>query len=123
MGRGPSVFEAIGASRRRATCEYLAATDDDTVTLQEVATHVVTTEQDERDGHVADEAAERRVLVALHHQHLPKLADAGVVAYDHERKLVRAGPNLALANDLIRTWRSRIEDPDSTARDRAVGRR
>lgn len=32
----------------------------------------------------ADQDARRRIRIALHHNHLPRLADAGLVVYDDE---------------------------------------
>lgn len=43
------------------------------------------------DGEVSDpdEAVERRVI-GLHHNHLPKLEDAGLIRYDCESKRIEA---------------------------------
>lgn len=36
------------------------------------------------EDEAADEQLRRRVRISLHHNHLPKLADAGVITYDEE---------------------------------------
>jgi len=110
MGRSPAVFEALAAPRRRTVCRYVAATDDTVVILRELATYALTDERNERDRSVADREADRRILVELHHRHLPKLADADVLQYDADQKLVRAGPNLSIADELVRTWQKHTED-------------
>lgn len=101
MERSQAVTEAIAPPTRRAVCRYVVATDDTVVTLGEVATYVVTDEQVERDSSVTDSAAYRHVLLELHHVHLPKLADAGVLQYESDRKLARVGSNLPMATDII----------------------
>lgn len=40
--------------------------------------------------------AQNREFVALHHQHLPQLNEAGVVRYDQRSKVVKAGHNLGV---------------------------
>ncbi len=73
-----TIYEAVGAPRRREVCQYLVTTEDTMVSLEEVATHVATDGQTERDSPVKDRESYRRILIELHHQHLPKLADAAV---------------------------------------------
>ncbi|WP_457590056.1 DUF7344 domain-containing protein [Halalkalicoccus salilacus] len=49
------------------------------------------------DATDVDEGDLRRVRLTLHHVHLPKMADRGVLSYDRHRRAV------ALADDLIET--------------------
>ena len=46
----------------------------------------------EGDDEGAPEDAQRRMRIALHHNHLPRLADAGVIEYDDDT--VTATPQL-----------------------------
>ena len=36
-------------------------------------------------------------MTALHHTHLPKLSEAGLISYYHEQDLITLGPNAPLA--------------------------
>lgn len=70
--------------RRRLALEYLSARDS-SIVLDELAV-VVAARESER---IADDrAAIDDVAAALHHVHLPKLADDGLVEYDAERRVV-----------------------------------
>lgn len=69
--------ELLAAERRRVTLDILAGRVAP-VDLVEVATEVVTRE----DGVDAGEEATKRVTLSLHHIHLPKMADLGVLEYD-----------------------------------------
>ncbi|MFC7080174.1 DUF7344 domain-containing protein [Halorussus caseinilyticus] len=40
---------------------------------------------------LAEETPAERVAIQLHHNHLPKLAEYGLVNYDHEQRVVEAG--------------------------------
>lgn len=71
-----AVFEALADGQRRALLAFLL--DAREATVEELA--AVIEEQASgyrRGGHGSD------LVVRLHHVHLPKLADAGLVDYDH----------------------------------------
>ncbi len=80
------------------------------VTLEEVATHVATDEQTERDSSVADEESYRRILLDLHHRHLPKLDDAVVLQYEFDRKLLSTRSKLPAAIELIKSMQGTAEN-------------
>lgn len=75
------LFELLKSPRRRELCHYLEHTVGD-VTLGEAAEHLALIE--------GDPSRERyeRVLVSLHHVHLPKLVNAGVVRYDQATETI-----------------------------------
>ncbi|WP_276301724.1 DUF7344 domain-containing protein [Halorussus lipolyticus] len=76
-----ATFDALANRRCRVLLRHLAESDDALV-VNDLAGRLA----DELD----DEAAtERRLRTSLHHTHLPKLADAGLVEYDLDRGLVR----------------------------------
>jgi len=90
--------ELLSSRRRRAT---LGALDGRTppVTLSDLAADVATREDGERADVDGDDRAdvggrrggiEREVAIALHHVHLPRLADGGVIDYDPELNLVES---------------------------------
>lgn len=79
------VFELLSRAERRETIGYLYARPNELVTLDELGRQVARSDDEEEN-----------VRVALHHCHLPKLVDAGVVDYDEERTLVRYRGSSAL---------------------------
>lgn len=69
--------------RRRLTLDVLAERPA-TVDLSEVAAEVAARE----DGCAAGEEAVSQIEVALHHTHLPKMDELGVLSYQPETHLV-----------------------------------
>lgn len=70
----------LAAERRRLVLDMLAR-NTASVELDELASGVVARE----DGiEAVDEAAIERVATALHHVHLPKIAQFGIIDYDAE---------------------------------------
>lgn len=98
------VFESLAHQRRRDAVSCLAA-DGESMPVRTLAHVVAQRERDEPGaGILTDEAA--AVHTALHHQHVPKLVEAGTVTYDREHGLVsltaegeRAQRILAFATD------------------------
>lgn len=78
-------FDLLADERRRAALSVLADRGEP-VDLSELAREVVDLTEDGLAGPSPD--AVDRMRVALHHQHLPKIADAGLIAYDIDRKAV-----------------------------------
>lgn len=81
------VFHILGNDRRRELINSIARTADP-VPLAELATEVATCEAEGKPP----EDLYRSVYVSLQQTHLPKMADAGIVVYDREAKVVRPGP-------------------------------
>ncbi|MFC4448193.1 DUF7344 domain-containing protein [Halorussus aquaticus] len=77
----------LAADRRRETLSYLFDSDGDAVAVEELAEEV------------ADGDATERAYQSLHHAHLPKLDDAGIVSYE------RRDERVSLAGD-----QSRVEE-------------
>ena len=84
-------FDVLADGRRRAVLSFLQ--DGGRADLQELAAHVTATDSAVPDG---------RAAATLHHLHLPKLADAGVINYDSEQRT-------AVANDSIRRLEPYLE--------------
>ncbi len=76
------LFEVLADSHRRRVLAYLADTDDDVAAFSELIEHVA-------DDSAGESTDNERLAVSLHHTHLPKLADAGVVEYDPRSEVVR----------------------------------
>ena len=73
-------YRLLASARRRLVIDILAETTEP-VGLEELAEGVVTRE----DVAPSSDDAKERVAISLHHVHLPKLSDAGVLDYDPEK--------------------------------------
>ena len=93
-GERNSTFDLLGDRRRRAVLEFLADQDRDAaVSLSDLADHVTLAERDEKTGTLAGcgdvlLGTRRRVRISLRHHHVPKLAAADAVEFDHETNTV-----------------------------------
>lgn len=91
-----SIYGILSESRRRYVLYYFL--DNDHANIESIALQITAWEQDVTIDAVS-EAAKQRVMTSLVHQHLPKLADYGIVEYD------------ARAGDIVVTTRfSEIRD-------------
>ena len=92
-----AVLDALANHRRRGVVRELLAHPGDTVEIETLGALVA-----ERETSVAgtDGASRRSVVVSLLHVHLPKLADARIVAYDRDAGTVQYVEN-ALAEDIL----------------------
>lgn len=75
-----TVSDVFANARCRAVLKYLRSRDS-AVELDELATAVAAAEFGTNTDEVPEDRYER-VLVSLHHTHLPKLADASIVSVD-----------------------------------------
>lgn len=87
-------FHLLKDDRRRAVLRYLASGHKDGPTPVSTLTAFVAAVEHE-DGSTSVGEIRERVHIALHHSHLPMLADHGVVDYDHEAGTVEPTPLLA----------------------------
>lgn len=81
-----TVHTLLSHHRRRAVLELLL-THDRALTLTDLRNELVESEQGAEITEISGEAV-KRVHASLHHTHVPKLAEAGIVDYDQERKIV-----------------------------------
>lgn len=78
---------ALSDERRRILLEELSARQEP-VELDDLASAIARAETAREPG----PEARRRLSISLHHVHLPKLAEFGVVTYDpHTRRVSRPG--------------------------------
>lgn len=102
---GPSMdtlLELVADSRRRAILRHLDESEPGVpVETDALVDRLLATEDDASDS----EGCRRRLAIELHHHHLPKLADAGLVAYDPDAGVVRRqwGVGLSLWLRLLTT--------------------
>jgi len=87
------VFEMLSNSRRRYVVHYLLDADRE-AELRDLARAVAAWENDKRPDDVTSQER-RRVYNALQQAHLPKMDDAGLVAFDASRGTVVAADDLA----------------------------
>lgn len=76
-----AIFDALSRRRRRYCCYCLSAVADGETTVDAPAAEVVRTETGVDGSDPSDDDYDR-VRSSLHHRHLPKLADAGIVVYE-----------------------------------------
>ncbi|WP_439026000.1 DUF7344 domain-containing protein [Haloarchaeobius sp. DT45] len=75
------LFEVLSNRRRRQTLHYLLQQEDETATKRELSRQLAAWENDEPVDMVSS-SERKRVYIALHQTHLPKLDDAGLVDYE-----------------------------------------
>jgi hypothetical protein len=76
-------YSLLASARRRLALSLLEETTAP-VTLEEFAASIVAREEASAGGGDTVE----RVAISLHHVHLPRLVDAGVLEYDSTRRLI-----------------------------------
>lgn len=94
------VQEVLGNPQRRSVLQELASLAGDEVSFETLADRVAQREPLDRD----------RVASDLHHIHLPKLADLGVITYDVNSQRIthhtcRVADVLALASEALERGR------------------
>lgn len=75
--------DLLANERRRVAVDVL--TEEGSMPLEELATAVVDRRQGSTDGEIIE-----RAKTTLHHVHLPKMVDIGVIYYDPDTKRVQA---------------------------------
>lgn len=86
------VFAALGHPRRRYLCYTLL--EDTQWTLEELARKVAAWETDVPE-HAVTPSQQDRAYVSLHHAHVPKLVDEGVISFDEDTETITPGRNAA----------------------------
>ena len=102
-------FDLLGDATRRRTLSVLRGADG-AMALDDLAAAVVADDRDVTPAEVSRNRCER-VAASLHHSHLPKLDDAGVVAYDPAGNRVEetpAGDDLDPFLDAVETGVERV---------------
>ncbi|MCU4742023.1 hypothetical protein OB955_24175 [Halobacteria archaeon AArc-m2/3/4] len=115
-----TVFSILDTCRRRTT---LAVLDDhQTVALADLADEVAVREHDTRITNLSPEAV-TEIYLDLYHNHVPKLADAGLATYDQERDLIASIDRLDELEPFLSMARTDecLEEPIPTADYRELG--
>lgn len=87
----PNPFRILAEPVRRDVLYYLDE-QEMPVSLNRLATRVAAWHTD-GDSDAVDDATLTEMRTALYHVHLPKLAEAGHLAWDADTHTVRRGPN------------------------------
>ena len=112
------LFEILSLRRRRTILRCLAERPDNKVDFQDLVEAVSAREADEvepgeptiEEG--ASAPRRQRVAIALHHDDLPRLAEAGLVEYDRWRGEVRYD-----RDDRLDDWLTRTVEDEHAQRD------
>lgn len=78
------LLRVVAEERRREILQYLQSTDRAAITLQELAANL----EPAVGGSDPVKNPARRLAIELHHNHLPRLDEAGLVDYDPRRGTV-----------------------------------
>ncbi len=80
------LFRALADQRRRYILYSLQLASSETVTLEELVTHVANWETE--PGTPLTEDHREELTIALQHHHLPKLEDYGMIDYDPRTEMI-----------------------------------
>lgn len=105
-----ATLELLADADRRAVLDCLADAPDGTATVADLAEHVA----DRRADATGERPDEDDVLQTIHHVHVPKLADAGVVDYDPRSREVRYW-----GSDRLETWLQRVQNDERSGDDQS----
>ncbi|MFC3476715.1 DUF7344 domain-containing protein [Halobacterium litoreum] len=81
------VFHLLQNQRRRYALRYLQLADSDTVKMRDLAEQVAAWEHD-TTVELLSSKQRQRVYIPLYQNHLPKLADEGIIDYQQSRGVV-----------------------------------
>lgn len=83
-GHIDAILDALAARERRAVMAYFLETDNRTATVSELASQCQQPRPSDESTVTVD-----RMTARLHHRHLPKLADAGIIEYEPQTQVVQ----------------------------------
>jgi len=101
-------FEILKNRRRRLVLEYLRE-DGDTVTIGELAEHIAAIEN-EITVQQLNAQQRKRVYIGLYQCHLPKMDDAGVIAFNQSRGRIDLDPQAEPLFDYLDISHDPVED-------------
>jgi hypothetical protein len=82
-------YKLLASEHRRLTIDILIETTPP-VELEDLATEIATRTVDVP----SNDGAVERIAISLHHTHLPKMANAGLLKYDPELHLIKSAEPL-----------------------------
>ena len=103
------LFEILSHSRRRFVLNYLERTDGSAMT--DVLAEEIAVRERADSSETSGEPAVSDIELALHHTHLPKLDEAGLVTYESSTNRLEAGEQSLWelsVDELLRRERDRM---------------
>jgi hypothetical protein len=94
-----TTLEILANRDRRAIIDYLRDESNHTATIDELANYLVSRKAEQATEHPGHD----HVQTTLHHIHVPKLVDAGVIDYDARNQEIRYW-----GSDRLETWHDQI---------------
>ena len=98
-----TTLEILADHDRRAVIDYLRDDADRTATVEELANYLVSQRVEKADERPSSD----RVQTMLHHIHVPKLVDVGLVDYDARNEEIRYW-----GSERLERWHERIQSRD-----------
>jgi hypothetical protein len=95
-----TALEILANHDRRAIIEYLRDTSDHTATIDELANYLVSQKAERASEHPGRD----HLQTTLHHVHVPKLVDSGLIDYDARNQEIRYR-----GSDRLERWHDRIQ--------------
>lgn len=89
-----TVLDLVADPRRRFALECLSD-HSEAIALADLAEDIAVREAERSITEIPKETV-KAIRLTLHHQHLPKLTEAGAADYDQDRKLVRLSESTAM---------------------------
>lgn len=84
-----TLFSLLQNRHRRYLLYSLQQNDESVVTLDELTRRILDWEQRMDAGGDPTDELKTRIRISLHHTHLPKISEAGLVEYDPHSETVR----------------------------------
>lgn len=103
----PEVLRSLSAHRRRNVLDFLLNAEAEQVAFDALVDHVV---EEETSSPPPDREA---VASSLHHSHLPKLAEEGLVVYPEAHGSATTTAKTELAEPLLEVARNWESEPDA----------
>jgi hypothetical protein len=99
-----TVLSLLADHRRRDLLQHLREQPDRPASVEECVEFLVEQEAER----IGDRPDPERVETALHHVHVPKMVDTGILDYDHRSQVLRYW-----SNDRLEAWLDRIRAVES----------
>ena len=103
------LFSMLRNERRREVIHYLRE-HEAPVDLRDLSEYIAAIENDCTPAEVTYKQR-KRVQTALYQMHLPKLAEAGYIAWDADTHTIRRGPNFDENAPLLRVMADHEDEP------------
>lgn len=115
-GRHPddhdAMYDLLADERRRIVISRVLT--DESVSVEDLSGTIAAHERGVTRGAI-DRDDRQPITVSLVHNHLPRLDDRGIVAYDHEEKTVEPGPEIDAIEPLIERIETDVETERSSS--------